>query len=203
MKTRALFHFGLAGCTCLIAQASAGATIPVDAITNNSGLSATVASQIQIDVTDAGGGLVDITVTNNGDGSTDFVIAQFYIDDASTPLLSGFNTLPANWGTPGSPPNVPSGNTVGFFADLSADADPSPVVNGIDITESATFTVSLAGGTSFGQFVDGLNSEAARIGLHIQSIGVNEQSDSVVTTPEPGSLVLLGLGTLLAVRRRR
>lgn len=203
MNSRVFTIFLPAGLACLFVLPAAGALIPVTAITNNSGMSATVASQVQVDVTDAGGGLVDITVRNKGDSFSDFVITQFYIDDEVPPLLADYDTLPANWGTPGTPPNLPSGGNVSFFADYNSDADNPQTKNGIDLGESATFTMTLANDIDYLTLLDAMYAETTRIGLHIQSIGPGGQSDSFVTVPEPGSLALIGFAGAIIVRRRR
>lgn len=190
---------------CFATSPAAAETLRLFPITNNSGVSPAVATQVQVDLIDQGP-FVDVVVANNG-GATGFVVTGFYIEDNLVLDSPGdetlFALLPPGWSIPASPDNLPDGGLVGFAATGSADADPVPTDNGIDISESATFRFTIEGGAEFQDVVNAFDSGASRVGLHIESIGTNGKSDSLVT-PEPGSLsLLIGVGAVAMMRRRR
>ena len=192
--------------TTSLASIASAATVGFDAITNNSGISGTVDSQFTADVTNEGGGVVSFKFNNAG--PVDSFIAQVYWDD-DLGLFTGFNTLASNWDTPATPPNVPNGNSVGFFADLGADADNPQAANGIDVGEMAVFLLDLDvnGGATFADVIFALQSGDLRLGMHVQGIQPSGQSDSfVISAPLPAGvwmgLALLG-GVGAAKRSRR
>ena len=161
--------------------------------------------------------MIEITISNNGDDGTpaiDFVIGQFFIDDldGTGSLISGFVTLPTDWGTPSNPSNLPGGDSIDFVADASADADNPATKNGIDVAESATFTLALTTGTTFLNFMDAVQNADLVLGIKVQSISVPSLPEAEIpvkgdsfasAVPEPSSLALLSLGGLGLLSRRR
>lgn len=199
-----LFH-ALFACSafalCGLTSTAHAAIIDIVSISGDSGLGSTVASQIEVELTDIGHYTADLTIRNNGDSDTNFVITAVYIDyEPCAHML--FVDGPENWGPGANPENLPMGSDHGFEADISASADDLAIENGIGINESATLKLFL-GRYSFDHFVHALNEHDARLGLHVQSIGSQNTVDSFVNVPEPGSLALLTLGSLMITTRRR
>lgn len=92
--------------------------------------------------------------------------------------------------------NVPGGSNISFQTSVAYKADPPPTSNGIDPGESIDIKFADTGSSDF--------LSSARIGLHVQQIGVNgEESASFVSIPEPSFIYLGSVGLLLLIRRRR
>ncbi len=177
-------------------------------ISNNSGIASSVASQLLVDVIDSGAN-VDFKFTNAvGTASS---ITDIYFDQVLA-LFTGISSISDSgagvaFASPASPADLPEGGTIGFTADFSADSDSPPSPNGVDAaSEWVTISLALGSGT-YADIINALNSGALRVGLHVQAIGINEDSDAFVNTPvpEPGfyGLLSLGLGGLYLLRRRK
>ncbi len=198
------------------------------AITNNSLISPTVAGQLAVEVTSSGSGAL-FTFYNDGPSGSAYdvpspitsEITTIYFDDTAGVLsgLSSITQTPVGFtdlageaaiGSLPDPPydikpaNLPSGSTVGFFADgaLSAQRTSAPS-GGVDVGEYVALLYNIAGGKTFADVISALNLgatgvDALRIGLHVQQIpfGTGTTSDSFVNTPVPGAVILglLGLG---------
>jgi hypothetical protein len=162
-------------------------------------------------------------------GSIASSICDVYFDDGTLLGISSiFGSTGVSFDDPASPPDLPGGNSItpvfDVSQDFSADSDSPVAPNGVnpgewlvidfELINGKTYTSTLAalvlGGT------DGGNPEALRIGLHVQAIGLNGQSDGFINTPpptvttqeevpEPASIVLLASGALgaVALKRRR
>ena len=188
-------------------------------ITNNN--PEDVASQLQVDVMDTGGGQVSFTFTNSV--GTPSSVRQIYFDDDGGNLQ---NLVITNSGSPAprfdvneplNPGDLPSGNPQGFSADaaLSAASQNGPPSNGLNggAGEATTFTYDLIGGKTFADVIADLDNQVLRIGLHVQSIGAGGGSDSFLNNgppgggnpvPEPNTLALVGLGLgVIAMRYRK
>lgn len=88
----------------------------------------------------------------------------------------------------------------------SADADSPGPQNGVNHNVSELLGVSFnVTGMSAQDFVNALVADplAMRMAQHVQGVGLNGESIWTVTVPTPGSLALVGLGALVAIRRRR
>ncbi len=100
-----------------------------------------------VDVTDPGMGEVDFAFYNTS--AIDSTIEQVLFDcDTLSGIVEIINSAGVNGDAPdfaadASPGNLPGGNEIGFDADFSAGADPSPAKNGIDPGESITVTFNL------------------------------------------------------------
>lgn len=90
--------------------------------------------------------------------------------------------------------NLPQGNSISFDTSYGFVANPSPIINGIDTGETLTFKINET-------------EQPFRVGIHVQSIGQTDLSDTFVAVvpqvPEPTSLSLLGLGGLSLILKRR
>lgn len=108
-----------------------------------------------------------------------------------------------------NPRNLPGGRTIGFTADYGLDPRNKGGKSGNGIGSGEWLEVGWTlSGITFDQLVAGLNSGDIRVGLHVQSAGLEgKDSFSAVTThtPLPGAVWLLGTGLLglLGVRLRR
>ena len=107
-----------------------------DSISNTSGVAGTLADQLFVDVTDAGGGEVQFKFSNDGlivSTPIPSVIAQIYWED-TIDLLSNPSIVGSPTTTTGvvfnpitSPGTFPAGNTIGFTEDFEVAADnPAP-----------------------------------------------------------------------------
>ena len=85
----------------------------------------------------------------------------------------------------------------------NADADPSPSVNGIGAGEELGVLLNLQDARTYGDVISGLNSGAVIVGVKAQGFG--EYSESFITIPAPGAVLLgsIGVGLVGWLRRRR
>ncbi len=156
----------------------------------------------------AGGETVSFEFHNNsGLSMGDVSVADIYFDDGTLLGISQvINSPGVVFSQLASPPNLPDAalldpdfvTTTGF----SADSDPPASPNGINRDESLTIVFDLMAGGLLSDVINELNDGTLRIGLHVQSFP-DGNSENMVNVPEPASLMLLGLGSLVLARRRR
>lgn len=179
-------------------------------LTNNSAASTLAGlGQLFVDVNPAGAGQIAFTFRNVGPAACS--ITDIYFDDGA--YVSGIfsiSSMPGVSFSPNaSPPNVPGGNnaspafstTVG----LSADSNPPAQPNGVNPGESVVLTLNLQPGKTFADVIAAMNmpGDNFRVAIHVQGFA-NGQSESFIhNVPTPGALALMGMGGLLAARRRR
>jgi len=198
---------------------------------NNSGLCASLPSQLKVDVTAAGSGYVDFKFTNDiAGGGIASSITALYFD--ATGFLTSISVLGESAGvdfktTRVSPPDVPSANGADpdfvVTEPLKADTVSPTSPNGINAAgEYLTLRMAIAVGKTFDDVKAALDlgpttDAGIRIAAHVQAIGTGGQSDSVIccsavggppppSIPEPATLALFGLtalGTAYRVRQRR
>lgn len=193
--------FACAAALVAASSASAGVVFGVDAVTAN-GVNSVIfgESQLSVEVEAGAPGTVVFTVANTGPQASS--VANVYFDDAA--LLSGgvvTNGPGTEFSAGGSPNEMPAGNMVGFVSDFRFTASNPKTVGGVNPGEWVSFTFNLAGGSSIADVIAAMNSGALRVGMHVIGFA-NGQSESFIT-PAPGSLALMGLGGLIAGRRRR
>jgi len=215
---------GLAAAGLILASATTANAFDWSNITQNG--NPDIASQIQMTVSQQSGGEVDFSFRKNG--SVNSVITAVYLNygtlftghlsqDGANWIVSSSGVSFADSGTA----NFPGGNslTPKFVTSQSVGATAPPPQNGIQNStaasgyDSLTLKLQLDGtGPTFAQLIDGLNSGGFEVGLHVQSIGPNEGSDSYVTAPVPepttvlaGLFLLLpfGITTMRFLRRRK
>ncbi len=116
-----------------------------------------------------------------------------------------------DFGPPSTPEDLPGFNpgnyptlVHGFLVD-SVDANPPAASWGIEPGETLGVLVDLIGSATFGDVIAGLNSGAVIIGVKAQSFGPGDYSESFVTIPAPGAVLLGGIGVCLVgwLRRRK
>ncbi|MFA5865567.1 MAG: hypothetical protein WC975_12885 [Phycisphaerae bacterium] len=186
-------------------------------ITNNGPIN--VASLLSVDVTQRDTTHVGFKFTNGSSSS----ICQIYFDDGTLLGISSIENSPTPTRVAFSPTakpnaNLPGGSTLTPPFEVStpcesfaADADSPISPNGVTSGEWVHIIFSLQLGKTFTDTINALATGDLRIGLHVQSIGTTDFSDSFVNTPPnippvsaPAALVLggIGLGFIGWVKKR-
>ncbi len=177
-----------------------------DAFTSNGGYCDDDGMNMYVVMT-GGAGIVEFTFYN--ESLFESSIAGIYFDNGSLGDISSVINGP---GTSfiedfSGPENLPAAMLLSppFQADSSIRAEAAIPLNGVNSPISGEWVrVSFAlpaGGTLEG-IAGELNSGQMRIGLHIISLP-DGSSESAVSTPEPATICLLGIGGLSLIRKRR
>jgi len=181
---------------------------PLEIFTNNGGYNDSDNLDFFIAVSEPTAGLVDFTFHNESfyDGiPIESSIARIYFEENSllnfADITDGPGTL---FSQSARPRNLPSGKTLDppFITtqELSFNSGPPRPHNGVNPGEWVRITFGINGGT-FADVIEGINTGAMRIGAHI--IAFPDGSSESAIVPEPATISLLGLGTLLLLRKRR
>ena len=155
-----------------------------------------------------GGETVNFEFHNtSGPSMGDVSVTDIYFDDGTllgiSQVINSAGVSFARNATPGDLPDrnllsPPFETTVGF----SADSDSPVSINGVQPGEMLTIEFDLKVGGLLSDVISEINDGTLRIGLHVQSFP-DGQSEAMVNVPEPASLMLLGLGSLVLARRRK
>lgn len=196
-------RFSILGVACalIFAGTAQAGLIGFEGVTNNDAGNTMIGeSQLLMDVTDAGLGLVQFTLLNTGPEAC--VIGQIYFDgDLLDAIDSIQNNLDVMFSPGGSPANLRGGEAISFLADFMASADPPPSMNGVGPGESVGITVSYVG--VFDDVLAALASGDLRVGLHVIGYADGGSESFVNIVPAPGVLSALMLAGLAGTRRRR
>jgi hypothetical protein len=104
-----------------------------------------------------------------------------------------------------NPPELQTDEIIDFQTtdSFSADSDGSDIAeNGINPGEWLTINFNLWPGASIEDVINQINNANLRIGIRVMFLPDGE-NESAVNVPEPAAIVLLTLGTLLMLRKRR
>lgn len=183
---------------------------------NNPDYAAIGEAQLSVDVAN---GDSEVKFIFKNEGPNPCSITDVYFDDGTLLELIGLIDLDESSGghsghpgvnfSPGATPSELPGNdlvgpafetTIGF----SADSDPPPPSMGVEPGEWLGVIFTLTNGGDVYKVMDELNDGTLRIGIHVQAFnGDGASSESFINVPEPATVVLLGLGGLLLLRKRR
>lgn len=177
-------------------------------ITNNNAVNAAAGeAQLFMDVTQQGSNVL-FAFTNTGPLASS--ITDIYFDDNDLHLTFGsfVPSVGVGYTVGASPSNLPGGSPYSFSSEYSFDSDNPIQPKGVNPGESLTIVFSLADSYQFSDILDALNDGSMRVGLHVQGFAnggsegfINDDPNPV---PEPGTMVLLGVGMLgLAIFGKR
>lgn len=203
---------------CLLGLVLAGGSVVAGPIfgfenitNNNAGDAAIGEAQLTVELIDLGGGQVEFLFRNSGSAASS--ITEIYFDDGNPGVLSapmGFTDIVGNvaFSQFATPPVLSGGADIGFVVTpgLSADSDAGSggvMAHGVNPGEQLGLTL-------FGDLSDiesMLMSGDLRIGLHVIGFASGGSESfvngiSVVPAPSAALLVLVGLGTMLAKKRK-
>ena len=201
-----------------------------EAITANSTIDPGIGeAQLSVDVTDYGSNQVLFTFSNAGpltSSITDVYIEdgsllQIYDDPITVGIIDGIINNPSpllvNFEEGANPAMLPGSENMpvplvssDYF--FSADSVSPPPLNGVNPGESLGILFDLKDGYNFANviiaiglgFTEPWNTESLRIGIHAQGFA-DGNSESLIMTPTPGSLLLgsIGIGMVIARCRKR
>jgi hypothetical protein len=188
---------------------------PFEIFTDNGGYYDNPGWDLYVDVWN-GGSQANFTFYNNS--SFDCSIAQIYFDDGTIlgidEVINSIDPGPPKVtytsfnNTGPSPGNLPGANLLvpPFVADREFSigaVSPPPwkgVNNGDILNEWVTISFQLS--ADLATLLSELNDGTLRVGLHVINLP-DGSSESAVLVPEPATVLLLGLGALTLLRRRR
>jgi len=180
-------------------------TYPLEAFTNNGIYNDSDLLDILVEVTfDSIEHQVDFTFYNNS--LIQSSIATIYFDfDNILSTLDITNGPGTAFQHGASPQNLPSAKTLDpdFQADYIATIGslaPKPQ-NGINPTQWVKTSFNIPTSMTFDNIISNMNSTNYRIGAHLIALP-DGSSESMITTPEPATLALLGMGALTLIRKR-
>jgi len=205
------FFYGLVFCCVLCASASllqAGYVYvyPLEIFTNNGIYYNSPDLDLYVEVSNGEAGQVDFIIYN--ESLVESSIVRIYFDDNSLLGVAGIiGEDGTSFGQPATPGSLPGGNALEppFVAveEISFEGDsPSPHL-GVNPGEWLQITFDLKSGGTFGEVIDKLDTATLRLGVHVIALPDGSSESAVtVTVPEPATVCLLGLGSLVLLRKR-
>jgi hypothetical protein len=147
------------------------------------------------------------TFTNNCD--SDGVLGRIFFMKNDLMTFNGIDDQ--SDGVAFSQPNgknamLPGGHPLGFTPHntFSINAAPPRPHNGLHFEEYVSILFDLTGETSFDDIIEEIDVQSLGVGIHTQALpGGGSASFTATAIPEPLTLSLLGLGTLLIRNKRR
>lgn len=178
---------------------------PLEIFSNNGSYNDSDDIDLYVDVCANGTGLVDFTIHN--ESLVDSSIARIYFDAGTIFIGASINSGPGtSFSQSTGPPDLPGGkNALPAFmteGDLSFGADSPTSHMGINQYEWVTISFDLAGGSEFQDVITGLDNGDIRVGMHLIALP-DGSSEGAITIPEPITVGLLGLGSLMILRKKR
>jgi len=195
-------------CFCVLVMFAptiqAACVYPIEIFTNNGDYFNSLEINLYVEVSQLLPEQIDFTFHN--DSQIDSCIAEIYFDTddvlASALITNGPGTFYVQAAKPSNLPAAMLLNPPFVTADvLSFDCDAPPPHYGINPNEWLKVTFELAGVT-YGEIIDGFESNQLRIGIHIIALP-DGSSESAVTVPEPTTICLLGLASLAIFQKRK
>ncbi|MHC4155435.1 MAG: PEP-CTERM sorting domain-containing protein [Planctomycetota bacterium] len=204
MKVRKtpLCYILLADCLFLLARFSVAGAVQVELTPFN--CDSSHCSEISICVVPfAGNDTLRFEFQNNS--TVESSVAGVYFEKGSLSGITGFEFGPGTlFQEDANPARLPAGNLLQppFDTACSARSVAPTYHNGIGPGEHLTVIFKLEEAAAFDNLLTQLESGHFRIGAHV--IGLPDGSSfSAVTTPEPATILLLGFGCLILIRKDR
>ena len=190
-------------CSICSATLKGGIIYSFEIFTSNGQYSDSNALDLYVDVT-VGTSTVDFEFHN--ESLVDSSIARIYFDDIS--LLGDANIVNGpgcSFSMPATPRDLPAWNTLDppfeKGAGIDFSSDPARPHNGINPGEWLSIIFEPVGGSEPEDITTALANGDLRVGIHIIALS-DGSSESAVNIPEPGTIILLSLGTMALLRKR-
>lgn len=168
-------------------------------------------AQLRMEVTAgtiSGANAVNFRFTNSGPASSS--VTDIYFSDLlpailGTPLLITDSGAGVSFRSGCNPGRLPGGQPYGFTSSYCAESTAPTQPMGVNPGEWLNIGYTLLGGATLQDVVGAIIEGDYRVGIHVQGFagGGSESAITAHRVPEPGTLLLLGAGTILLPLTRR